>query len=93
MTIPNKNIPLEDAGILASGLHDFVQGIYDLKIYHIKMQRRFLQEKGITPEELDAMPPEAFAEIKAEAKKWLRDQADFMPSLPRLEKILEGRPS
>ena len=92
MTIDDKTIPLEDAGIILSGLRDFVQGVYDLKMYHVKMQRQFLREKGMTQEELkdiEANAPDQYAIIKAEAKAWLKGQAEFIPSLPRLEKITE----
>ena len=92
MTVKDRTVPLEDAGIILSGLCDFVQGIYDLKMYHIKMQRQFLQEKGMTQEELKSIEvndPDKYAEIKAEAKAWLKGQAEFIPSLPRLEKITE----
>lgn len=92
VTIKDKTIPLEDAGIILNGLCDFVQGVYDLKMYHVKMQRQFLQEKGMTQEELkdiEANAPDQYAIIKAEAKAWLKGQAEFIPSLPRLEKITE----
>jgi len=92
MTVKDRTVPLEDAGIILSGLCDFVQGIYDLKMYHIKMQRQFLQEKGMTQEELKSIEvndPDKYAEIKAEAKAWLKEQGGFMPNLPRLEKITE----
>ena len=77
MTVNNKDVPLEDAGIILSGLCDFVQGVYDLKMYHVKMQRQFLQEKGMTQEELkdiEANAPDQYALIKAEAKTWLKGQ-------------------
>lgn len=96
MTVNSKDVPLEDAGIILSGLRDFVQGVYDLKMYHIKMQRLFLQEKGMTQEELksvEANDPDKYAEIKAEAKAWLSQQEDFMPNLPRLEKITGKAPA
>ena len=92
MTIDDKTIPLEDAGIILSGLRDFVQGVYDLKMYHIKMQRQFLQEKGMTQEELKSIEvndPGKYAEIKAEAKAWLKQQEKFMPELTRLDAITE----
>ena len=92
VTIKDKTIPLEDAGIILNGLCDFVQGVYDLKMYHVKMQRQFLQEKGMTQEELkdiEANAPDQYALIKAEAKTWLKGQKGFMPNLPRLEKITE----
>ena len=92
VTIKDKTIPLEDAGIILNGLCDFVQGVYDLKMYYIKMQQQFLQEKGITQEQLKSIEvndPDKYAEIKAEAKAWLKEQAEFIPSLPRLEKITE----
>ena len=92
VTIKDKTIPLEDAGIILNGLCDFVQGVYDLKMYHVKMQRQFLQEKGMTQEELkniETKDPDEYALIKAEAKTWLKGQEGFMPNLPRLEKITE----
>ena len=92
MTVNDKTIPLEDAGIILNGLCDFVQGVYDLKMYHVKMQRQFLQEKGMTQEELkniETKDPGEYALIKAEAKTWLKGQDGFMPNLPRLEKITE----
>ena len=92
MTVEDKTVPLEDAGIILNGLRDFVQGVYDLKMYHIKMQRQFLQEKGMTQEQLkniEVNNPDKYAEIKAEAKTWLKEQEGFMPNLPRLEKITE----
>ena len=91
MTVKDKTVPLEDAGIILSGLRDFVQGVYDL-MYYIKMQQQFLQEKGITQEQLkniETNDPGKYAEIKAEAKAWLKGQAEFIPSLPRLEKITD----
>ena len=92
MAINDKTVPMEDAGIILSGLCDFVQGVYDLKTYHIKMQRQFLREKDMTQEELksiEANDPDKYAIIKAEAKAWLKGQEGFMPNLPRLEKITE----
>lgn len=92
MTVKDRTVPLEDAGIILNGLCDFVQGVYDIKMYHVKMQRQFLRERGMTQEELksiEANNPDKYAIIKAEAKAWLKEQAEFIPSLPRLEKITE----